>query len=100
MKYKNIEVYGQRYKWSSKQDSQHPDFVLICNQGEIWVSVEDTYDEQQCNLYISGKTEFPVSLKTAQLITSQILKKGYIESYFLNTDIGLVLSETGSLEEN
>ena len=99
MKYKNIEIHGQLYKWSSEQDSQHPDFVLVCNQGEIWVSVVDSYDEKQCDLYIRDKAEFPVSLKTAQLITSQIIEKGYIKSYFINTDVGLVLSETGNLEE-
>jgi len=33
---------GERYKWSAKRDSEHPDFTLYLDDGEILVSIERT----------------------------------------------------------
>jgi len=99
MIFKDIKVLGNSYKWSAQQDSQHPDFVLVCDAGEIWVQVGDTYDQAHNEAYLNGKEECPVSEKTAKRIITEIIQKGYIESYF-NTDVGLMLYTNQGLEEN
>ena len=45
MIFNHIEVLGNTYKWASQIDNQHPDFVLVCDKGEMWVQVSDDYDE-------------------------------------------------------
>lgn len=99
VKYNTLSVNGVFYRWFSSQNSQHPDFIFVCEQGEIWVQVEDTFDKKQCDLYIKGLVESPVSNSTAKLISEQIIINGYQQSYFIETDVGLSFSESGKLEE-
>jgi len=99
MNYKNIEINGTVFKWSAIEDSQHPDFVLNCERGEIWVQVGDDYDQEHHDAYHQGKQELPVSEKTARTIICQLIDRGYIDSYF-DTDVGLVLYSEVGLEEN
>ena len=99
MNYRNIEINGAVFKWSAILDSQHPDFVLVCESGEIWVQVGDDYDREHYDAYHEGKKEFPVSEKTAHTIIRQIIDRGDIYSYF-ETDVGLMLYSEVGLEEN
>jgi hypothetical protein len=100
MKYENIDYKEKCYKWAAVRDSEHPDFVLICDDGEIWVQVERTPEiDKQDDLFREGKAKYPISLGTVQSIISEIVIRGYIESYF-KTDVGLIYSEKGQLVEN
>ena len=40
LKYREITHEGVAYQWSAIQDSEHPSFLLQCDSGELWVSVE------------------------------------------------------------
>ncbi len=100
MKYREINILGKDYKWSATQDSEHPDLVVICKKGEIWVQVEIGFLDQEHNeKYINGNEELPVSLATASKVISDVVEKGYIKKYF-ESDIGLIYTESGQLIEN
>ncbi len=100
MNYEEFECRGTLYRWSAIRNGEHPDFVLVCDDGEIWVQVERTTDiDKQDKLFSEGKAKYPISFGLAKNIISQIISKGYIESYFA-TDVGLIFSENGQLIEN
>lgn len=99
MKYKKVKHKGKIYKWSATQDSQHPDLVLQCERGDIWVQVEaNPLDKKRNEIYLNGKNELPISNNTAYKVISNIVKPGYTESYF-ETDVGLIYTESGQLIE-
>jgi len=100
MEYEEFESNGVTYKWSAFRDSEHPDFVLVCDKGEIWVQVEQTPDlDRHYKLFDEEKVKYPITLGIVQNIISQIVSKGYIETYF-TTNVGLIYSGEGTLGEN
>lgn len=100
LKYREIVYEGVAYQWSAIQDSEHPSFLLQCDSGELWVSVEiGSFDRSHHKMYASGKADFPISESAVSKIVSNIIDLGYLKSYF-ETDIGLVFTENGQLIEN
>lgn len=100
MIYQDMEHGGKRYKWSACQDSEHPDFVLQCDLGEIWVQVEVCPSDIAHNeMYLKGKEEFPVSRSTVKKLVSSLVNLGYTKSYF-ETDVGLIFTDNCQLIEN
>jgi len=100
LKYREITHEGIVYQWSAIQDSEHPFFLLQCDGGELWVSVEiGSFDKSHRKMYASGKADFPISDSTASKIVSNVIDLGYIKSYF-ETDIGLVFIEDRQMIEN
>lgn len=100
MKYQEVQYKGKIYKWGAYQDSEHPDFVLQCELGEIWVQVEvNPFDKKHNEMYLNGKNEFPISNNTAHKVISNIVKLGYTKSYF-ESDVGLIFTDSGRLIEN
>lgn len=82
------------------RNSEHPDFVLVCDAGEIWVQVERTPEIDKIDdLHREGRAKYPVSKELAKDIVSKIIAGGYLESYF-NSDVGLIYSENGLIIEN
>lgn len=49
MKYKALIIDGVSYKWAASQDSEHSDYVLVCESGEIWVQIEVGPYDKACN---------------------------------------------------
>jgi hypothetical protein len=100
MKYRELILNGKVYKWGAGQDSEHPDFVLLCAQGELGVQVEISPSDRKHNhMYMKGQVELPISEKTALSIISEIERLGYLDTYF-ETDVGLIYTEIGKLIEN
>ena len=100
MEYEEISHDGLELKWSAQRDSEHPDFILICPSGEIWVQVERTEEiEKYDKLYNDGKSKYPLPLSVVQQLVSQIVEKGYLEKYF-SSDVGLIFTDKGQLIEN
>jgi len=100
MKYQEVQYKGVTYNWGAYQDSEHPDFVLQCKLGEIWVQVEvNPFDKKHNEMYFNGQKEYPISNNTVYMIISNIVKLGYTKSYF-ETDTGLIFTESCQLIKN
>ena len=63
------------------------------------MQVGDTYDQVHSEAYSAGKEKSPVSEKTAKRIITEIVQKGYTNSYF-KSDVGLMLYNNEGLKEN
>lgn len=88
----NIAIFsGNRFRWCANRDSEHADFILLCKQGEIWVSVEgtDETDEHQSR-YEKGLEGYFFDMKLVEDIFLKIHEQGYNKTYFTRTDVGLV----------
>lgn len=100
MKHQILTIEGRNYKWSASQDSEHPDFVLETDLGQIWVQVEvSAKDKMHNDMFLRGRKEFPISDFTANRIICELISLGYILSYF-ETDVGLIFTDGGELIEN
>lgn len=100
MLYQKLDINGIEYKWSAAQDSEQPDFVLVCERGEIWVQVEIGLNDRPHNQrHFDGFEKYPISNDTARKIICAVVKLGYLDNYF-DTDVGLIFTETGKLVEN
>ena len=97
MKHEKFSYKEKYYTWSCEQDSEHPDFVLICDEGEIWVQVEINSKTRKHNeLWHNGKVKYPIPLSTVERLISSIVIEGHIDKY-LPSDYGLTLRENGKL---
>jgi hypothetical protein len=100
MKYQSLKLGDVSYKWSVYQDGEHPDFVLVCDAGEIGIQVEiSQYDQEHNKLYHKGKVYYPISNTTALKVVNAIIEKGYLKKYF-ESDVGLIFTEKQCLIEN
>jgi len=90
---------GNRYRWCANRDSEHSDFILLCDQGEIWVSVDRTTEtDLHQDRYEKGQESYFFDIKLVEDLILQIYKLGYHDSYFRNHDVGLVYQDNQLLE--
>ena len=90
---------GQEYQWSATQYDEHPDFMLSCESGNIWVQVElSLQDKSHHHGYLNYNKLHPFSKDTAIKVLTAIVDNGYFEKYF-HRKIKLLFNQQGKLVE-
>ena len=90
---------GQGYQWSATQYDEHPDFMLSCEAGNIWVQVElGLQDKIHHHGYLNYNKIHPFSTDTAIKVLTAIIDNGYLDKYF-QRKMKLVFNQQGNLVE-
>ena len=94
-------IDGITYKWDADQDSEHLDFTLYTDLGEIWVAVEIGYfDRYHNNEWHKEKRKHPLPLFRVEKIIVALVEGGYLVKYFENEDMGLWFDENDQIRED